>query len=177
MAAFEPDADLTHPLDYRLVHNSFVTLFWDREVLDETTSSLSEHGYDIVVVDAAGWADEGDMHRDLAATLNFPDYYGHNLHALNDCLRDVAAARYGVDPGVTGLALVVLNYDGFTGARPQLAHSLLDIFATQARAAALIGRRMMCLVQSNDPKIRFEPVGATPVIWNPAEWLDSSRSV
>jgi hypothetical protein len=33
----------------------------------------------------------------------------------------------------------------------------------------------MCLVQTNNPNIRFEPVGATPVGWNDAEWLDSQR--
>jgi hypothetical protein len=33
----------------------------------------------------------------------------------------------------------------------------------------------MTLVQSNDPYIKFAPVGATPVAWNDAEWLDSKR--
>jgi hypothetical protein len=30
-------------------------------------------------------------------------------------------------------------------------------------------------VQSDDPTIRFEPVGAMPVMWNHAEWLDAKR--
>jgi hypothetical protein len=30
-------------------------------------------------------------------------------------------------------------------------------------------------VQSNDPRIRFERVGAMPVTWNPREWLDADR--
>jgi hypothetical protein len=33
----------------------------------------------------------------------------------------------------------------------------------------------MCLIQSDDPHVRFERVGATPVAWNDAEWLDSRR--
>jgi hypothetical protein len=41
--------------------------------------------------------------------------------------------------------------------------------------AALIGRRLMCLVQSDDPRITFPPVGATGVGWNEAEWLDAKR--
>ncbi|RZD87657.1 hypothetical protein C0Q63_11715 [Streptomyces albidoflavus] len=32
------------------------------------------------------------------------------------------------------------------------------------------------LVQSNDPQIRFEPVGAMPVLWNNDEALDPPRS-
>lgn len=33
MAAFDPEVELTHPADYRLMANTFVTLFWRPEVL------------------------------------------------------------------------------------------------------------------------------------------------
>jgi hypothetical protein len=56
------------------------------------------------------------------------------------------------------------------------AQILLDIFADQARRAILIGNRIICLVQSKDPQLSFEPVGAMPVMWNDAEWLNSKRS-
>jgi hypothetical protein len=52
---------------------------------------------------------------------------------------------------------------------------VLDIMAVHSRSAALFGRRLICLVQSNYPHIRFDPVGATAVSWNDAEWLDSKR--
>ena len=52
---------------------------------------------------------------------------------------------------------------------------MLDSIAGQARRAVLTGHRMLCLVHSGDPKITFEPVGAMPVMWNPAEWLDARR--
>jgi hypothetical protein len=54
---------------------------------------------------------------------------------------------------------------------------MLDIFAEQARSATLIGNRMLCLMQLNDPRLSFEPVGATPVLWNDAEWLNSKRGL
>ena len=41
----------------------------------------------------------------------------------------------------------------------------------------LTGHRMLALVQTDDPELRFEPVGAMPVLWNDAEFLDSSRRV
>jgi hypothetical protein len=34
---------------------------------------------------------------------------------------------------------------------------------------------MMCLVQSDDPQLSFQMVGATPVMWNDAEWLATKR--
>jgi hypothetical protein len=177
MAAWEPDDLLSHPLDFRLVHNTFVTMFWNPAVLDAATSWLADHGYHIVTLDAASWRDPRDMHQGLAAALNFPDYYGHNLAALNDCLRDVAAGLYGVRPDATGLALALLNFETLSVAHSDTAQALLDTFACQARNAALMGRRMMCLVQSNDPVLTFAPVGATPVMWNDAEWLASTRGL
>lgn len=78
------------------------------------------------------------------------------------------------DPSA-GLVVVFTGYDRFAGRCPPAAQIVLDIMADQARSAALFGRRMMCLVQSDDPNIRLEPVGAMPVMWNDAEWLDAKR--
>ncbi|HVX43516.1 MAG TPA: barstar family protein [Mycobacteriales bacterium] len=177
MAAFDPSDELNHPLDYELVQNSFVTMFWRQEILRTTTTWLQEHGYVVVTIDTGDWVDEGDLHRDIAAALRFPDYYGRNFDALNDCLSDVAAGDYGADPNATGFVLVLLRYDRYAARQPGPAHRLLDIFASQARNAALFGHRMMCLVQSDDPKLAFPALGATSAEWNRAEWLNSNRGL
>ena len=70
-------------------------------------------------------------------------------------------------------ALVFTGYTHCSAAGPRAAEIMLDIMADRSRTAALFGRRLMCLVHSNDPYIRFEAVGATPVVWKDAEWLDS----
>jgi len=175
MAAFDPSGELPQELDFSLVRNTFVTLFWDPAVLETATSWLGEHGYRVVTIDAGDWVEESDLHRDIAAALQFPDYYGKNLDALNDCMRDVAWGEYGSDLSATGFVLVLRHYDAFAVRQPRAAHVVLDIFATQARNAALIGHRMMCLVQSDDPRLSFPVVGATPVMWNDAEWLATKR--
>lgn len=175
MAAFDPSADLRGDRALRLMINTPVTLFRRRQFLDETIAWLTEHGYQVTRLDAARWAAEADMHRDLAAALSFPAYYGHNLDALNDCLRDVAGQVYGWAPQTTGLVLVFLGYHAFAESFPGPAQAVLDIIAGHSRAASLFGRRLLCLVHSADPRISFEPVGACPVMWNEAEWLDASR--
>jgi hypothetical protein len=71
--------------------------------------------------------------------------------------------------------VVFTGYDAFAARCPRAAQIVLDIMADSSRSAALVGRRLMCLVQRNDPHVQFEPVGATPVAWNDAEWLDSRR--
>lgn len=97
------------------------------------------------------------------------------LDALNECLRDVVAHRYGWPEKATGLVMVFDGLDSFAKRSSWEAQALLDTIGRQARRALLFGGRMFCLVQSGDPLIEFDPVGATPVIWNDAEWLAANR--
>ena len=101
------------------------------------------------------------MHTALAAELNFPSYYGHNLDALNDVFRDIGEYRYGSDPSTTGTVLVLARYGSFTLYNSKLAHTLLDIFARNARLGLLVGHPMLCLISAKND---FPAVGATPVV-------------
>jgi len=149
--------------------NSPVTLFHRPQALEETIAWLEANGYQVVEMDAALWSVQ-TMHDAFSRTLSFPDYYGRNLDALNDCMRDVVDHSYGWDPISTGLVLVMKNYDGFVAQDPRAAQVVLDILAGISREASLIGRRLLVLVQTNDPNLRLEPVGATSVTLNGAEW-------
>jgi hypothetical protein len=177
VAAWDLEAETTHPVDFRLVHNTFVTMFWRSSLLDETVDWLRSHRYDVVEFDAGSWASDADMFDDLAEGLNLPDYFGRNLDALNDCMRDVASCDYGRHSDATGLVIVLRGFDAFTSVDRRTAQVMLDIFADQARSAILIGNRIICLVQSNNPELSFEPVGAMPVMWNDAESLNSKRGL
>ncbi|MDQ0028778.1 barstar family protein [Arthrobacter bambusae] len=175
MNAFDSEADLSQDRAFHLVVNTAVSLFYRRQVLDGTITWLAERGYQVTILDASSWSSTTDMHGAISEALDFPNYYGRNLDALNDCLRDVISHDYGWDANATGFALVFIGYDAFALACPVPAQALLDIIAQRSREAALFGNRMFSLVQSNDPRIRFDPVGATPVLWNDREWLDSTR--
>lgn len=175
MSAFDPDAWRRHQLDYSLLAESSVRLFWRRAVLDEAAGWLRRHAYQVVELDAADWRNDTDMHNAFAAALGFPRHYGRNLDALNDCLSEVAGYEYGSSRSATGLVLVIRRYDAFAAARPDTAAAVLDIVATTARAGLLIGHRILCLVQSDDPDITFPTVGATPVSWNDEERLTATR--
>ena len=43
-----------------------------------------------LTIDEARFTSAQDVHACVAKELNFPDYYGANLDALNDCLGDIA---------------------------------------------------------------------------------------
>ncbi len=44
MAAFEPGSELNHDLDWDLVQDGFVAMFWDRDRLQEALDWLTNHG-------------------------------------------------------------------------------------------------------------------------------------
>jgi RNAse (barnase) inhibitor barstar len=157
VAAF--DLDGPGP-DYRLFRNGPVVLFHRPAALDETTTMLAERGYRIHPVDAA--TSKRALLTEIGARLDFPDHYGRNLDALADCLGE---AITGTGIG-TGLVLVLKRYDAFAARDPRAAQAILDIIAVQARHAMLFGRRLLCLAQSDDPTLRFAPVGATPILWS-----------
>lgn len=177
MASWDPDAETSALVDFRLAVRSFVTMFWKMPVLDETLDWLRVHDYDVVEFDTATWASSVDMVDDMARRLSFPSHSGQNLDALNDCLRDVAAGHYGWRPDAAGLVIVLRAFDRFTAIERTTAQHVLDILANQAHSAILIGNRILCLVQSDDPALDFEPVGAMPVVWNDVEWLKSQRGI
>lgn len=178
VATWDPEDETTHLVDYRLVHNTFVTMFWRSSVLDETIDWLRSRAYRVVEFDAGSWFSDAVMYDDVALALGFPDYFGRNLDALNECMSDVASGDYGWDGDAdTGLVIVLRAFDAFAVVDRRTAQLMLDIFADQARRALLIGHRVICLVQSNDPRLAFEPVGAMPVMWNDAQWIQSKRGL
>ncbi|WP_347110061.1 barstar family protein [Paenarthrobacter sp. S56] len=173
MATWDLSDELNHPLDFLLIQNGFINLFHQHAILHETTLWLRNHRYQVVQVDAAAWQTQADLHRDVALALNFPDYYGSNFDALNDCLRDVAVQSYGWAAADTGLVLVIDGYETFEKKDASSAHRLLDIFARQAAYASLFGHRMMCLVRTGDLELQFPPVGGLSVAWNHRELLNA----
>jgi hypothetical protein len=83
--------------------------------------------------------------------------------------------EHNASPAAAGSVLVLRHFDAFFMQEPNAARVLLDAFARAARMGLLMGHRMLCLVQSDDPKIVLPRVGASPVMWNPAEWLTANR--
>lgn len=172
MAVWDPE---DWGFDRYLVQNGTCSAFHSREILGDAIAWLAEHGYRIVRMTAAGWVNHQILHDDFASSLDFPEYYGRNFNALLDCLRDVAEISYGWSPGDRGLVIVLDSFDTFHMADPDASQSVLDIVTWTGQRAALFGNRILCLVQSDDPRIKFEDVGALSIRWNLAEFLDSRR--
>jgi RNAse (barnase) inhibitor barstar len=171
MAVFQEDSNTWQRLDWRLLQNGPIAMYLRRVVLEDDISWFVENGYRVDRLDCSTWVDKEIAHTALSNTLAFPDYYGRNLDAFNDCMSDLEVPIEG------GRVIVLERFDVPAAGLGDFAYVLLDIVASTARDKLLFGRRLIALVQSNDPALGFPPVGATPVGWNPREWLNSARGL
>jgi hypothetical protein len=108
--------------------------FTSQENACQAISSLS--GSDIVVfdVDASVITNEEELFASLAAALRFPEYFGMNWDALDDCLRDLDWI-----PGA-GYVGVVSSADRVWREHPQLAGRLVSSWLIAAEQWATDGK-------------------------------------
>lgn len=158
-------------LDWQLLERSAIALYHKGSVLSQDVAWFRQNGYAIHELDGARWTSAADFHVDAQRALNFPEYYGKNLASWIDCIAEMSVPDDG------GALIVFRRYDVLARAEPRLAQTILDSIESTSRRFLLTGRRLIALVQSDDPRIRFERVGALPVTWNPREWTDADRGV
>jgi RNAse (barnase) inhibitor barstar len=152
MAPFRSPDDFDR-LDWEILRNGPLCLYHSRDVLAEHVAWFGRHGYVVHAFDCSSWASERDLHEQLGRALHFPDYYGRNLIALEECLRGVGVPDDG------GVALVLTAFDAFAKRFPQESWHLLNIIALTCRYVLLTGRRLVALVQSGDEGIEIAEVG------------------
>ncbi|HDR7345125.1 MULTISPECIES: barstar family protein [Bacillus cereus group] len=153
----------------QLLLNGSVKLFWKNEILDEFISNISREGFDTYTFDCSKW-NKTNYHNDLANTLKFPDYYGKNLNAFDDCLSDMV-------PKEIGIVLVFKNYDLFTKKEPEVAYHILDIVQINSWRFLLEDVKLLAFVQSNDATIDFPDLGGMSAEWNNKEWFNKDRGL
>src|ERR1700733_7227341 len=94
-------------LDYQLLKNSFVTLYFRPQFLAEDIATLKSFGYLSAEFVSSSWKSEQDFYDVFATALKFPNYFGRGLDALNDCMWDIEI------PFDAGLAIAFSNFDPF----------------------------------------------------------------
>jgi RNAse (barnase) inhibitor barstar len=165
MQYFKNEPDEWQRLDWEILQKGWTSLYFREDFLYEDIQWLSDEKYNVIQFNCQIWLSDNEMHDDLKEKLEFPDYYGKNFNALNDCLHDLEISG-------TGLVVVFQHLDKI---EMDVAETLIDIFAINSRLHLLFGNRLFTLIQVNNPKTIFKPTGATPVNWNNREWLDSNR--
>jgi len=169
MSAFErSDPEYFNRLDWQILQKGAICLYIDHSILEEDSQWFLEYHYVLYRFDCQEWKTEQDFHHTMSQVLNFPDYYGHNLDAFNDCMLNLEIPQ-------GGCVLVFFHFDVFAQRFPQFSHSVLEIIEGSSRNFLLTGQKLIALLQSDDPTLSFQPVGARPVVLNPKEYLKKIR--
>ncbi len=155
---------------FELLRLSPLTRFADPMMMAEEVHALEADGYRCVRLDCSAWAGEPDFHIAVAAALSFPDYYGHNLDAFNDCIKSLKVV------GHRGLVLVFTHWEGFARVAGDRAWHVLDIIACASRFRLVYGDRLLALLHVADPDLRFEPLGRVGVVPSQREWRARARA-
>jgi RNAse (barnase) inhibitor barstar len=172
MAAFSPDASTEHVLDWTILQNGGVSLYRNRAFLTEDVAKLEAIGYRSVQFNCSTWWTLEKMYDEIEQALRFPAYCGRNLNAVWDCLHDIDV------PDVGGLLIVLDGFASFAGGSgSEVAFRLVDLLAGASRYHMLMGRRLILLVQSDDPSLRLDRLAAIDAAWNRREWLNKDRGL
>lgn len=182
MAPFDLNQVDDQQLDWVILRDGGIALYWRPEMLAADLEWFEANKYVVHSFDAGGWSSDEPMHEALKRALNFPEWYGKNPNALHDCIENDL-----VIPDSGGLVLVFHHYDQFVRAThfaPQTgdtwesdAEVTLHILARAIRYHSLLGRRLLVLLQSDDPQLGFGHLGGITAIWNWREWLNKNRGL
>jgi RNAse (barnase) inhibitor barstar len=164
MAVFIDDPNfLNDRLDWVILQNGWSSLYCNHGILEADLTWFRSAEFKIIEVNCSDWHNPGSIHRSLKRELSFPDYYGNNLSALNDCLSDME---------ISGEGLVVVLRD-FDMAAQEICQKIADIFANNSRRHILFGRKLILLIQVSSRDFSLATVGDCVVLWNRSEFFIS----
>lgn len=156
--------------DWEMLNYGPIALFRKLAVLTETITWLARSGYAIAQADCEACQSEQEILWAIGGALGFHRWSSPNLDGFNDDCRHIEVAPGG------GIAVVLHRFDRAFARWPKFARSVLDILAHAVYDNLLLGRRMICLVRSEDPWIQFGPLGGHEPWWNGREWFNADRA-
>lgn len=121
------------------------TFCWrDGRPLDDARDEVEQAGWRFAHHDGRDDETRSDVLAGLGTALDFPAYYGQNLDALADCLRDVVPA------GRTGTVLVWDAWGSFARAHERSFSRVLQVLA--ARTGEEHGAPFAVLLRGEGPE-------------------------
>ena len=160
MGIFIDDSSfLNGRLDWMILQNGWSSLYCKEDLLEKDLSWFRSAEFKIIEINCSAWNNTEVIHKSFKRALSFPDYYGNNLGALNDCLSDLDI------PG-EGLVVVLKRFDTVN---QEIGQKIADIFASNSRLHILFGRKLILLLQVSTLNFNLPDVGGSPILWNGAE--------
>jgi hypothetical protein len=135
-------------------------MYPDQRSFREGIGWFRNSGYRVIEFDATRWTDEQVVAEDLRVIFK---EYGNSTHRLS--LDEFVEVLEDFDvPSDGGTCLAFQRYDSFASALPRKAQELLEVIADASRYHLLFGNRLFALIQSDDPRLKFQPIGCLTVL-------------
>lgn len=104
---------------------------------------LEQSGIKVFYIDSGSIRDKKALLRNLAETMNFPDYFGMNFNALVDCLGDLSWNL------AKGYVLVLRSATSFFASNPELFTTFVDIVTQSSKEWAGRGIPFHLIIESD----------------------------
>ena len=161
MAVFS--AEDSERLDFKLLLDGGVALYYQHEVLGEDVAWLALEKYELLQFDDGAMDSLDSFHFEARLKLGAPEDYEPSFEGFR-----AAASRLPI-PEDGGVALVFTAVDRLAESDPISTLRLFDVISDVSREFMLQGRRLVCLAQTDDPDLDLGPIGGKPLTWNPRE--------
>ena len=170
MAAFNRQVNNCSKVDWAVLINGSISLYWNENILIKVLDWLKSNQYKIIILDFSEILSVIEFHARIKKMCEFPDYYGENMSALSDCLLHDLEIPYD-----GGCAFVFKNFDSFYMKDKEMAHDILERLSEASRQRMLTGERLITLLQSDNPKFAPDTIGAYKRSWNRHEFVEAYR--
>ncbi|HYQ69420.1 hypothetical protein [Actinophytocola sp.] len=167
MVAVNDNSRRGHPEDFQLLHYGHLHLFRHAWALSRLVADLSGLGYVVAEVDVTS-CDGTDSLRDavIGAVDEWPGDYGRgSWPGFNDGPMD-----YLLDAERPLVVLVQNGLDHVRGKHEVSVLTLLDLLASIARWHLLFGRRLICLIETDDIEFDIGVLGGERPGWSRHEF-------
>ena len=159
--------------DWPLLQNGAINVYLKPSLFEQAISDLHALEYRIIRL---AFESQRQFEAELSLALKWQEQFGYspwngNLDALNDGFRDEPLSSSD------NTALCIENFQAYVREDEQAATGLLDIVESTSRDYLLFGKRLIALIQTNDPRFVRTGLGQRSTNWNPSEWFDSARGI
>ena len=79
MVSFNQQDGHEDRLDWQMLCDGGIALYWRRELLEEDVNWFRQQDYCVFSFDCKRWSSTEERHSDFQRTLSFPAHYGRNL--------------------------------------------------------------------------------------------------
>lgn len=155
--------------DIEILRDGPICMYYKNSILDEDVNWFYENRFEVYDINVKDW-NRKNYQDNLKKAFDMPDYYGGNSNAFEECLNEKIYSRY------QGLVIVLRRIDEFLNNDSNSSINMLDIIARESRFWLIEGKKLITLIQSNEPFLELPKLGGIEPVWNAQEWMNDSRN-